>query len=102
MKAKEYFEKYRELIADPFYVDDETGNSGITLLFIDMSSEFRTICHMRNVKTDSGAVSILKELNQKWNAINALFKKEYGYEPLAEDGFKKGWIKQMPVLADHM
>ena len=65
MKAKEYFEKYRHRIMDPLDVNDENGPDAISQLFIDMSSEFKNICKTRGVKTDSGAISVMKELNQK-------------------------------------
>ena len=68
MKAKEYFEKYDELI-----IKDQIAGSieSAKKLLIELSDEAKNICEARHVKRDA-VVSVLKEINQKWNAICSL------------------------------
>lgn len=64
MKAKEYFEKYFKN-ANTFEEISENGKA----MFRDMMKEYSEIKEMRKVKTDSGAVGIVRELNDKWNSV---------------------------------
>lgn len=46
-------------------------------------------------------VIVLKELDQKWNAIVTIFEKKHnGQNPAAKDGFKLLCDKQFPSLKD--
>ena len=73
MKAKEYFEKYDELI-----IKDQIAGSieSAKKLLIELSDEVKDICEARHVKRDAAVVSVLKEINQKWNAICSLYEKK--------------------------
>ena len=64
MKAKEYFEKYFES-AKTF----EEISENCKAMFRDMMREYSEIKEIRSVKTDSGAVGIVRELNEKWNSV---------------------------------
>lgn len=63
MKAKEYFEKYVN------ENQDKTKEWKIIKAFRDIFYEAEIIAKSRNVKTDSGYISIFKELNQKANSL---------------------------------
>lgn len=95
MKAVEYVEKYGD---DLTCSDEEKRNAAMNNLLNDMMHELTEIMVIRNILTDKGAVSVIKELNQKWNAINRRLK----IPVLSEDGYKKIWINQMPELADKL
>ena len=95
MKAIEYVEKYGD---DLTCSDEEKRNAAITGLLDDMRNELTEIMKARNISKDSGAISVIKELNQKWNAINRKLK----IPVLSKDGYKKIWINQLPELADKL
>ena len=96
MKAKEYFEKYDELI-----IKDHIAGSieSAKKLLIELSVESKNICEARHVKRDAAVVSVLKETNQKWNAICSLYEKKYGVSPLNRNAFIEYWKHVMPELS---
>lgn len=96
MKAKEYFEKYDELI-----IKDQIAGSieSAEKLLIELSVEAKNICEVRHVKRDAAVVSVLKETNQKWNAICSLYEKKYGVSPLNRNAFIEYWKHVMPELS---
>ena len=96
MKAKEYFEKYDELI-----IKDQIAGSieSAKKLIIELSDEVKDICEARHVKRDAAVVSVLKEINQKWNAICSLYEKKYGVSPLNRNAFSEYWKQVLPELS---
>ncbi len=95
MKAIDYVNKYGEDLIGP---DEEKRNVAASDLLKDMMNEQTEIMKSRNISTDSGAISVIKELNQKWNAIN----RKLEIPVLTVDGYKKIWITQMPQLVDKL
>lgn len=93
MKAKEYFEKYDTLVQN-----DSPDGANTMKLILELSEEVKTITKSRNVRKNSSFVSVIKEINQKWNAICNLFAKKYGHSVLKENGFKNFWIASVPEL----
>lgn len=95
MKAKEYFEKYDRVI-----IEDQMAGSIVSTqkLLLELSNEAESICKKRHAKRGLAVVAVLKELNQKWNAICILYEKKYGVSPLNKDAFKTFWKLQMPEL----
>ena len=94
MKAVDYFNKYESRLIQ----DNDDGIKAIGELLYDMVMESKTLMNNRNVKTTLGIVSIIKELNDKWNAICRLFEKKYKESPIVRDGYKIYWLKEMPEL----
>lgn len=89
MKAKEYFEKYHEGL----YEEYQTGErKHLSNLLTEMLREATDILEKRKVKFDRGLMGVIKEQNDKWNAIVNLLEKKYGVLILKRDGFKK-WMK---------
>lgn len=76
MKAKEYFKKYSSPVQYAILEksDEELKNLAGKLLQ-EFISDMNDIMKARNIKCDSGTVSVIKELNQKWNALCGLFEK---------------------------
>jgi hypothetical protein len=69
MKAKDYFTKYEQALVSS---DAEECSAAIA--------------------------DMLKEMNQKWNAIVRLLEKKYGATPIVKDGFQLYWVRRMPQL----
>ena len=92
MKAKEYVEKYCDKIASG-------DNSVMRELFLDLSQEVISLCKSRNVRFAKGQISVIKEVNEKWNAIARKMKKEKGEDVLREDGFILLWRQKLPELS---
>lgn len=103
MKAKEYFEKYDVLIMHEVYDRSSNGKiQHLEELVQDFATEFKLLIEKRGVKTTSGAVAVLKELNDKWNAICRLYEKKYnGVSPIREDGLKNGILTHCPELEEY-
>jgi hypothetical protein len=66
MKAKEYYEKYKECLNSN---DAKTAIKGLSCIMTDLEEEYKKIIILRGARTDGAKLSIIKELNQKWNAI---------------------------------
>lgn len=92
MKAKEYVEKYCEEIA-------AGDDSAMRELFLDLSQEVVSLCKSRNVRFAKGQISVIKEVNEKWNAIARKMKKEKGVDILREDGFILFWRQKVPEIS---
>lgn len=92
MKAKDYVEKYCDKIA-------AGDNSAMRELFLDLSQDVISLCKSRNVRFAKGQISVIKEVNEKWNAIARKMKKEKGKDVLREDGFILLWRQRLPELS---
>ena len=68
-------------------------------LLLEMSDEVTVVCKQRKVVKDEAVIAVLKELNQKWNAICCMYEKKYGVSPLNYDAFRCYWMTAMPELA---
>lgn len=80
MKAKDYAAKY-----------DGTSDS-LGKIAYEFTLELGELIKARKVKTDSGTVAILNELNQKWRAFSRLT------ENVREDGFQIAVSTLMPEV----
>ena len=96
MKAKEYFEKYRDgLMAE----DDDAIKETAWKMYLEMSEEAKQIIGQRKVHSDKGAVAVLKEMNDRHNAVIGLFQKNCLWCPLERNGFMIAWKKRIPEIA---
>ena len=97
MKAKEYYEKYAaELLSEDRDTVKQAGEK-LTREFMD---EVSAISEKRKVSRPESLVDIIKELNQKWNALRSLFIKRDRRPVLAEDGFKDIMQDQITKLIE--
>ena len=71
-KAQEYFEKYFE---NANSLEEITEN--IDAMFRDITGEYDEILKKRKVKTLDGAVGIVRELNDKWNAVAGKVERKF-------------------------
>lgn len=91
MKAKEYYELMKN------YPDNKDGLLNAVSMVIDgLNKEVKDLLESRRVKTDRAAVAVIKELNDKWNAIVALYEKDHDFCPLSRNAFLRSWIKRLP------
>lgn len=98
MKARDYFEKYDILIMEE--QKKKNGEIGTTKkLLLEMSDEVTAVCKQQKAVKDEAVIAVLKELNQKWNAICRMYEKKYGVSPLNYDAFRCYWMTAMPELA---
>lgn len=92
MKAKEYLAKFDKDFQE---LGDRQATTNLVNMFI---GEIKDLIDVRHATTEGTVVSILRELNQKWNALSRLDKKRR-FKP---DGFikyvKHRAIEVMPSL----
>lgn len=95
MKAKEYVDKYGLDI-----VNEDTCLKATTDMLNELSGEAEKLCAMRHAVTNACLSGVLKELNQKWNAISSMIEKKYGFSPLKRNGFIEIWKDRIPDIKD--
>ena len=99
MKAREYFDKYIDrIIAEAGTEKEQSG--ALYELLKDFMTEVKEITKARHAQTDRAAMAILRELNQKWNALCNICVKVKGYSVLNRDGFKAYVTKEIPETKD--
>ena len=72
MNADEYVQKYM--------MDIKTNaelRERLVAMFSEITNEFTAICEKRNVQTVKGQEGVVRELNEKWNAIASRVEKMY-------------------------
>lgn len=126
MKASAYYEKYKDKIFDLEAIDhftDGVANGTIPLchelqrpdfspsqmflkpdwgdavheMYKEFVDEITPIMQERNVKTNIGYAAIVKEQNQKWNALRRIFcKKHQGFPVIRENAVTEIFRKYLP------
>lgn len=99
MKAREYFDTYIDRIIAEAGTEKEQ-NGALYELLRGFMTEVKEITKARHVQTDRAAMAILRELNQKWNALCNICVKVKGYSVLNRDGFKAYVMKAIPETKD--
>lgn len=84
MKAKDYFNKYKNGLAS---IDKDTYVSTFREMYKEMFKECVDTMETRRIKRNDAVVSVFKEMNEKYNALCRLLAKEYGESPIKENGF---------------
>lgn len=99
MKAKDYFNRDIEKIKTAIEKQDQKMLDDIaTEIYRDFNKEVHEITKTRNVKFYRGFVSIIKELNAKWNSLARMIEKEVEIPILQIDGFKNALAVRLPGL----
>lgn len=116
MKAKEYVAKYRDRILLTDYQPDlekcqtEEGkqeeidkmdsmiNQAISEMLQELNREIKDIVDQRGCKKVDSLVAVVREGNDKWNAIVDRILDRDGKPVLKRDGIKNLWIKEMPSI----
>lgn len=97
MKAKEYFAKYEEEIMKEATQTEVLTDGNMAKLYIEMFSEMKTIIEIRHIQNDNSLMSLIREQNDKWNAIERLFIKKYGVSPIAHNGFLSACMEDLKM-----
>lgn len=110
MKATEYYEKVK-----PYYAayhdavstaaPEETVDVAKKAFLAEMEkvsdefiNEFSTICKQRHATTNRAFVSVMKELNQKWNKVCRLFDDDFGICPIAKNFVNRFVVRILPQI----
>lgn len=99
MKAKEYYAKYKERIAS---TDDQVSLQAVSDLVRDLSMEAKDLVEKRHARSNCAGVAILREMNDKYNAVCNLFEREFGATPIKPNGFMYYWKRTMPELERYL
>lgn len=109
MTAQEYYKKYGINIWASIKENQKNILNDLVLnLFFELLSESMTIAADSNIVTDEELVNIIFELNQKWNQICDLFKKDCHMDILNKDGFinkiksDSPWLKTQKDKIDNI
>ena len=99
MKSIEYAKKYGPAIIK----DASAGRIQASLeLFDEVYAEIETISKTRNAVRESAIVSIVKEVNQKWNRIRKIIENAFTVCPIKEDAIVKQFIKKHPEMEEKL
>ena len=98
MKAKDYYDQYGEAVLQESLTPESAGTEQLTKLMVAFVREMKEIITERGVKTDRGAVAVIKEQNEKWNALCALFERNLGRPVLKRNGFAAYIKTEIPGL----
>lgn len=94
MKAKEYYE---QIIAKNPQTADEMANA-VGEVVGALNQEAKDIMVKRKVRRNDAVRAVIRELNDKWNAIVGLFEKKEGKSPIRRNAFWDAWVKEIPEL----
>ena len=97
MRAKEYFEKYDKSIIEEAIQPEVKKNGPIAQLYIEMFSEMKTIIEIRHIQNDNSLMALIREQNDKWNAIERLFIKKYKLSPITHNGFLTACVEDLKM-----
>ena len=84
MKAKDYFNKYKNGLASE---NKDTYVLTFSEMYREMYQECVDTMLTRQIKRNDAVVSVFKEMNERYNALCRLLAKEYGNSPIKENGF---------------
>ena len=93
-RAIGYYAQYREALL----TGGDKGDEALNDLVRDFLAEMKELIETRHIKTDRGAVSVIVELNDKWNAIVSIFEKRGEKSPIVRNGFRIYMESQIPEL----
>ena len=96
MKAKDYYEQFgAALLAESYHEEKFDELNKLVMAFV---REEKEIIESRKMCTDRGAVAVIKEQNEKWNALVAIFEKKHGVSPIVRNGFMILMKSKIPEL----
>ena len=118
MKAKYYFDLYHEEIWKEYQsviATEEWQNatpesrqllmkarmSAAHRLYTEMRREIVILMDKRQVQTDRGAMAVIREVNDRWNAVVNMFVKRYKISPLIRDGLLKAVAREFRLYREN-
>lgn len=117
MKAKYYFDRYHEEIWKEYQsviASEEwqnatpesrqllmkAGMSSAHRLYTEMRREIVALMNKRQVQTDRGAMAVIREVNDRWNAVVNMFVKRYKISPLIRDRLLKAVAREFRLYRE--
>ena len=97
MKAKDYLEEFGQQLIDSEN-DADKSQELLDQLVSRFNADMYETLEKRHIRVDKGVAPLLKEFNDKWNALVSLMEKEYGHSPIARNGYRAYWLDAMPSL----
>lgn len=97
MKAIEYFEQYGEAVFAEA-MEKGHGDKALSDLMLAFVREMKDLIKSRNVQSNRGTVGVIREMNEKWNALVAIFEKHKGDSPIRRNGFRLYMELEIPEL----
>ena len=95
MKAKDY---YNQMIAENPQTEDEFIQS-IGKVIEGLNAESKELIKKRKAQRNDAIRGIIRELNNKWNALVSLWEKDHnGKAPIRRNAYWDAWVKQIPEL----
>lgn len=102
MKAADYYAKYKEGLIRP----DGADGKSIAEMLTEMKNESVEIMRQRKCARPSTVASVIREMNQKYNAVVRLAEKDAGYPPLVQNGFliifKEHYAEMFPGIGAYL
>ena len=95
MKAVEYFEKHKILLCLVTVTEVEAE---VFSILNEFNHETMDIVNKRHVSRNEAVVSVVREQNQKWNAVVRLFEKENPLVPIRKDVYLRFWEHKIPGI----
>lgn len=95
MKAQEYYVKYRDTLHSP---DRDVGLKATSDFLMELNREVKHLLDARKCRNAASFIGVLKEVNQKYNAVMNRFERDFGAAPLVRDGFLEFWKREVPGL----
>lgn len=100
MKAKDYYEKYVHGIFQGQMAADAIDD--MYTMFKEFCTEAIDLCRTRHAIKDAAVAAVIREQNQKWNALERIFEEKHGFSPIKHDAFSEFWIKNTPQLQQYL
>jgi hypothetical protein len=102
MKAIDYFNEYGDAVLRESIAGDE--KDAISSLFRAFVREMKEIIYTKGVQTNRAVAAVVKEQNQKWNALCRLYEKKYGEDltPIKYNGFMNAIKDAIPEICRYL
>lgn len=94
MKAKDYYKKIVE--ANPQTADEFGAITGE--IVSGLNKEAKELIISRKAQRNDAVRGIVRELNNKWNAIVNLYEKDHDFSPFRRNAYWDCWVKEIPEL----
>lgn len=98
MKAKEYAESFFKLVSESKTEADI--DEAVLHILTEFLKEGSALAHSRNIQLDAAAISLIKELSDKWRVFGEIVNAKYNIFFIKLDGFKEYMITHIPKLKD--
>lgn len=96
MKAKDYYKIIQDAPHTRAGLEQAVGE-----VVDKLNAEAKDIIKARRAIRGKAVYAVIREQNDKWNAIVALHEKEFSATPLLRNSFINAWLKVMPELCKY-